>query len=76
MLELFARRDTSLAGATEGALARERGGRPALGDLLPIPDRLTPRHVRHARQVFGYTADEIALHDGRNARTLLRWAAA
>jgi hypothetical protein len=57
-------------------LALQRGGRPRLADILPIPDRLTSEHVRHARQVFGYTVDDIARHYGRTARTLERWLAA
>jgi REP element-mobilizing transposase RayT len=74
--ELFARRNTTLAAATASAIALQRGGRPALGDILPIPDRLTHEHVRHAREVFGYTVDEVAAHYGRSARTLVRWLSA
>ena len=72
---LFARQQTTLGAAIETAISLQRGGRPALADILPAPDGLTHEHVRHARQVFGYTADEIAAHYGRSARTLVRWLA-
>ncbi len=74
--DLFAGRRTTFAQAIEAALALDRGGRPRLGDILPSPEQLTDEHVRHARQVYGFTLDEIAEHYERTARTLQRWLAA
>ena len=34
---------------------------------------LTPEHVRHAREIYGYTVHEIAAHYGRTAQTMKRW---
>ena len=73
--DLFAQRGTSFRSAVEVALELDRGGRPRLADILPPVDRLTDEHVRHAREVFGFTVDEIAQHYGRTARTLQRWFA-
>jgi REP element-mobilizing transposase RayT len=73
---LFAGRRTSFAQAVEAALVLDRGGRPRLGDILPSPEQLTDQHVRHAREVYGFTLDEIAEHYDRTARTLHRWLAA
>ena len=70
--KLFAQRGTCFRGAVEAALELDRGGRPRLADILPPADRLTDQHVRHAREVFGFTVDEIAQHYGRTARTLQR----
>jgi REP element-mobilizing transposase RayT len=68
--QLFAARGTTFAAATEAALARERGGRPTLGAILPPAHLLTQAHVRHARQIYGYTVPEIAAHYRRPARAL------
>jgi hypothetical protein len=73
---LFAQRGTTFRAAVEAALVLDRGGRPRLGDILPSPDQLTDQHVRHAREVYGFTLDEIAEHYDRTARTLHRWLAA
>ncbi len=73
---LFAQRRTTFADATEAALALDRGGRPRLADILPSADRLTLQHIRHARDVYGYTGEEIEQHYERSARTLRRWLAA
>ncbi len=70
--DLFTRVGTTLAMASEVALMKERGGRPRLADLLPDIDRLTATHVRHAREVFGYTAVEVANHYRTSPRTLRR----
>jgi hypothetical protein len=71
--ELFAGRGTTFEGATDAAIALHRGGRPALAAILPTVDRLTPEHVRHAREIYGFTVHEIAGHYGRTARTMKRW---
>ena len=71
--ELFAARHTSLEAATEAALARGTGGKPTVAAILPAADDLTPEHVRHAREIYGYSVHEIAGHYGRSARTMKRW---
>ena len=73
--ELFASRGTTFEAATDASVELHRGGRPALAAILPPPGRLTPEHVRHAREVFGFTAPEIAQHYGTSARTVRRWLA-
>jgi REP element-mobilizing transposase RayT len=74
--ELFAGQGTTFEAAIERAIRLDRGGRPPLSAIMPSPSRLTPEHVRHARQVFGFTAPEIAQHYGTSARTVQRWLAA
>jgi REP element-mobilizing transposase RayT len=74
--ELFARRGTTLQAATEAALARDHGGRPTLATILPAIHLLTPEHVRHAREMYGFTAPQIALHYKRNVRAMQRLFAA
>ncbi len=71
--ELFAGRATTFEAATDAAVALQRGGRPALAAILPAPHGLTPDHVRHAREIYGYTVHEIAAHYGRTAQTMKRW---
>ena len=73
---LFTGHGTTFERAIETAIRLDRGGRPQLSAIMPSPSRLTPEHVRHARQVFGFTAPEIAEHDGTSARTVQRWLAA
>lgn len=72
---LFASHGTTLEDATDAAVALDRGGRPRLEAIMPSPSKLTPEHVRHARQVFGFTAPEIAQHYGTSPRTVQRWLA-
>jgi REP element-mobilizing transposase RayT len=67
---LFAARGTTFEAATEAAVARDQGGRPPLAAILPPLERLTQEHVRHARQIYGYTVPEIAAHYRRSARSL------
>ena len=71
--ELFAVRGMTLGAAIDVAIARGHGGRPALAAILPAVNALTQEHVRHARDIYGYTVHEIAAHYGRSARTLKRW---
>jgi REP element-mobilizing transposase RayT/DNA-binding transcriptional regulator YiaG len=71
--ELFVARTIGFEAAIDVALNRKQGGRPPLGALLPKAERLTPEHVRHIREIYGYTVDEIAGHYGRTARTMKRW---
>ena len=73
---LFAERRKSFAAATEAALGLDRGGRPRLADILPVAAKLTIEHVRHAREVYGYTDEEIGEYYERSERTLRRWLAA
>lgn len=68
--QLFAARGTTFAAATEAALALEHAGRPPLAAILPPSHLLTEAHVRHARQIYGYTLPEIAAHYRRPARKL------
>ena len=68
--ELFAARGTTFAAATEAAIARENGGRPNLGAILPAAHLLTQTHIRHARQLYGVTVPEIAAHYGCQARAI------
>jgi REP element-mobilizing transposase RayT len=70
---LFANRKTTFQAAVDMAVALETGGKPPLASILPSADQLTAEHVRHARQVYGYTVDEIAAHYERSARTMKRW---
>ncbi len=70
---LFAGRATTFESAVEAAIARDHGGRPALAAILPAAHELTTAHVRHAREVYGYTVTEIAGHYGRTAQTMKRW---
>ncbi len=72
---LFASRGTTLEAAVDAAMAVEHGGRPSLGAILPSAANLTPEHVRHAREIYGYTLHEIARHYGRTAQTIARWLA-
>ena len=43
---LFAMRGTSFEAAVDAAIARQQGGRPPLGAILPSPEQLTREHVR------------------------------
>jgi REP element-mobilizing transposase RayT/DNA-binding transcriptional regulator YiaG len=70
---LFANRATTFKAAVEAAVRLNTGGRPALHAILPSATHLTAGHIRHARQVYGYTVDEIAAHYGRSTRTITRW---
>jgi REP element-mobilizing transposase RayT len=72
-LSLYAGRALGFEAAIEAAMALERGGRPTLAAILPSLHRLTPEHVRHARDIYGFTVHEIAAHYGRTARTMKRW---
>ena len=71
--DLFAARGTTLSAAVDTAILRDHGGRPPLAAILPAADLLTTQHVRHARDIYGYTAGEIAGHYGRTAQTMKRW---
>ncbi len=71
--ELFAGRGTTFEGAVEAAILHDHGGRPALAAILPAAHHLTEQHVRHARDIYGYTVGEIASHYGRTAQTMRRW---
>jgi REP element-mobilizing transposase RayT len=71
--QLFAGRGTTFEGAIAAAIALDAGGRPPLAAILPTVHRLTPEHVRHAREIYGYTVHEIAGHYGRTAQTMKRW---
>ena len=73
--ELFSPRMLGFEEAIDLALKRKQGGRPPLDALLPAAERLTPEHVRHIREIYSYTVDEIAGHYGRTARTMRRWLA-
>lgn len=73
--ELFAMRGTSFEAAVDAAIARQQGGRPPLGAILPSPEQLTREHVVSARHIFGFTAPEIAAHYGRSTKTVTRWLA-
>ena len=42
----------------------------ALAAILPPLEGLTQEHVRHARQVYGYTVPEIAAHYRCAARSI------
>ncbi len=65
---LFAGHTLAFAGAVDAAITAQRGGRPRVGDLLPPLDRLTRRHLLHARQIYGFTVVEIAAHYRRSPR--------
>ncbi|MDX6378397.1 MAG: REP-associated tyrosine transposase [Gaiellaceae bacterium] len=69
---LFVVHGTTFEAATEAAVVLRRGGRPTLAAILPTLDRLTTDHARHARELFGFTAGEIASHYGWSAPTLRR----
>ena len=74
--QLFAARGTTFAAADGGGTrTRTAAARPPLAAILPPADRLTPAHVRHARQLYGYTVPEIAAHYRRSARHSLPWLA-
>jgi REP element-mobilizing transposase RayT len=68
--DLFATRQTGFGAAVDAAVAREQGGRPRLAAILPPLEGLTQEHVRHARQVYGYTVPEIAAHYRCAARSI------
>ncbi len=65
---LYAGRTSTFAASVDAAVALHRGGKPALAAILPILDRLTPEHVRHVREVYGFTVPEIATHYRRSPR--------
>ncbi len=73
---LFACRRTTFDAAIDAAVELRSGGRPSLAAILPSSSRLAREHVRHAREMFGFTAPEIAAHYGTSARTIQRWLAA
>ncbi len=68
--QLFAARGTTFEAAVEAAVVQQDGGRPPLKAILPPLERLTQEHVRHARQIYGYTVPEIAAHYRRSARSI------
>jgi REP element-mobilizing transposase RayT len=70
---LFAGRGTTFEAATDAAIKLQHGGRPALAAILPRADELTPEHVRHAREIYGFTVHDIASHYDRTAQTMKRW---
>jgi REP element-mobilizing transposase RayT len=74
--EVFGRRAKTFDSATETALTLGQGGRPKLADILPPSDRLTLEHVRHAREIYGFTVEEIARHYHRTPQTVRRWLTA
>ncbi len=41
--------------------------------ILPAAGALTPEHVRHAREIYRFTVEEIAAHYNRTTRTISRW---
>jgi REP element-mobilizing transposase RayT len=65
---LFASRASTFEASVDAAIAIHRGGRPALSAILPALEDLTPEHVRHARDVYGFTLPQIAAHYGRSQR--------
>ncbi len=67
---LFADRARTFADTVDTAVALQQGGRPSLAAILPPLERLTQEHVRHARQIYGYTVPEIAVHYRRSARSI------
>jgi hypothetical protein len=68
--DLFAAHGTTFEAATRAAIALERGGRPTLAAILPDLRLLTERHLRHARQLYGFTFPDIAAHYGYPQRVI------
>ena len=62
---------TTFAAAIDAAVALRAGRQAAArGDPARRSNGSPQEHVRHARQVYGYTVPEIAAHYRRSARSI------